>query len=81
MMAPFTLRGNQLRKMCLAVEETRPAKKKAQVSSIIRSKLTYNIGYLAKQVSIRGVLHSAHIRHSGCIEAELETWLERRNII
>ena len=24
MMAPFTLRGNQLRKMCLAVEEARP---------------------------------------------------------
>ena len=27
MMAPFTLRGNQLRKMCLAVEETRPENK------------------------------------------------------
>ena len=41
----------------------------------------YFIGYLAKQVSVRGVWHSAHIRHSGCIRPELETWLERRNII
>ena len=92
MTAPFTLRGNQPRKMCLAVEETRPENndvrlffccKKwiAQVSSIIWSKLTYNIGYLAKQVSVRGVWHSAHIRHSGCIRAELEPWLERRKII
>ena len=65
MMAPFTLRGNQARKMCLAVEETRPEnkdvrlfllqKRMVQGLSIILSKLTYDIGYLAKQVSVRGV--------------------------